>query len=74
MALRNSLLYALAASALALILGMLVAVATTSSRLLSRWLNWLVMLPLGTSAVTFGPGAVSGFRNERVFAALVSAG
>jgi len=54
MALRNSLLYALAASALALILGMLVAVATTSSRLLSRWLNWLVMLPLGTSAVTFG--------------------
>jgi thiamine transport system permease protein len=53
-ALRNSLLYALAASALALTLGMLLANATTGSRVFSRWLNWLVMLPLGTSAVTFG--------------------
>ncbi len=53
-ALRNSLLYALAASGLALVLGMMLASATTSSRLLSRLLNWLVMLPLGTSAVTFG--------------------
>jgi thiamine transport system permease protein len=53
-ALRNSLLYALAASSLALVLGMMLAVATNANRLLSRLLNWLVMLPLGTSAVTFG--------------------
>jgi len=53
-ALRNSLLYALAASALALVLGMLVALGASSSSRLGRWLDWLVMLPLGTSAVTFG--------------------
>jgi thiamine transport system permease protein len=53
-ALRNSLLYALAASALALVLGMMVALGTSTNNRLSRWLDWLVMLPLGTSAVTFG--------------------
>ncbi|MDK2979902.1 MAG: thiamine transport system permease protein [Chloroflexota bacterium] len=55
-ALRNSLLYALTASALALGLGMLLANAARTNRLLSRLLNWLVLLPLGTSAVTFGLG------------------
>jgi len=53
-ALRNSQLYALASSALALGLGLLLANAAGGRRRLSRWLNWLVMLPLGTSAVTFG--------------------
>jgi len=53
-ALRNSLLYALAASSLALVLGMLVALGASSSSRFGRWLDWLVMLPLGTSAVTFG--------------------
>ena len=55
-ALRNSLLYALTASALALGLGMLLANIARGSRTLSRLLNWLVLLPLGTSAVTFGLG------------------
>jgi thiamine transport system permease protein len=55
-ALRNSLLYALTASALALGLGMLLANTARGSRTLSRLLNWLVLLPLGTSAVTFGLG------------------
>lgn len=55
-ALRNSLLYALAASSIALVLGMMLAVGTAANRRYSRLLNGLVMLPLGTSAVTFGLG------------------
>lgn len=60
-ALRNSLLYALAASAVALLVGMLLAVLTGASRKVSRILNALVMLPLGTSAVTFGLGLFLAF-------------
>jgi thiamine transport system permease protein len=64
-ALRNSLLYALTASSLALGLGMLLAIATRASRILSRVLNWLVLLPLGTSAVTFGLGLYLAFGTGR---------
>jgi thiamine transport system permease protein len=60
-ALRNSLLYALTSSALALVLGMLLASVTITNRFLSRLVNWLVMLPLGTSAVTFGLGLFLAF-------------
>ena len=60
-ALRNSLLYALTSSALALVLGMLLASVTITNRFLSRLMNWLVMLPLGTSAVTFGLGLFLAF-------------
>ena len=60
-ALRNSLLYALAASALALLLGFLLAGATAGSRFFGRLMNWLVLLPLGTSAVTFGLGLLLAF-------------
>ena len=60
-ALRNSLMYALAASGLALLLGFLLAGATAGSRFFSRLMNWLVLLPLGTSAVTFGLGLLLAF-------------
>ncbi len=60
-ALRNSLLYALAASGLALLLGFLLAGATSRSRFLGSLMNWLVLLPLGTSAVTFGLGMLLAF-------------
>lgn len=60
-ALRNSLLYALAASGLALLLGFLLASVTSRSRFIGRLVNWLVLLPLGTSAVTFGLGLLLAF-------------
>ena len=60
-ALRNSLLYALTSSILALVLGMLLASVTFTNRFISRLVNWLVLLPLGTSAVTFGLGLFLAF-------------
>lgn len=60
-ALWNSMLYALTASVLALLLGFMLAGATSRSRLFGRLVNWLVLLPLGTSAVTFGLGLLLAF-------------
>jgi len=56
-AMRNSLLFALLALALALILGLLSAYLLARPRArASAWLDPLFMLPLGTSAVTLGLG------------------
>lgn len=55
-AVSNSLLYAAATVALALPLGMLAAYALTRQNRASRWLDPLLMLPLGASAVTLGLG------------------
>ena len=56
-AMRNSLLFALLALALALILGVLSAYLLARPRArASAWLDPLFMLPLGTSAVTLGLG------------------
>ncbi len=56
-ALRNSLGFALAATALALTIGLTAAVVIAHrSGPASRWFDTLLMLPLGTSAVTIGFG------------------
>jgi thiamine transport system permease protein len=55
----NSLAYAAAATAIALAVGTLAAVAVTWRR--ARWLDLLVMVPLGASAVMLGFGFVIGF-------------
>lgn len=60
-ALRNSMLIALGASCLSLGLAFLVVRTTEGRRVLQRLLNGLVMLPLGTSAVTFGLGLFLAF-------------
>jgi thiamine transport system permease protein len=61
-AVRNSLLFALAAMGLSLVLGVTAAVAIGGRRrgrsLLARLLDPLLMLPLGTSAVTLGLGYI----------------
>jgi thiamine transport system permease protein len=60
-AMRNSLMFALSSTLLALALGL--AAAYTLARP-SRWANWLdpiMMLPLGTSAVTLGLGFLVAF-------------
>ena len=55
----NSLLFATAATALALALGTLVAVSTVRTG--ARWLDAVAMLPLGVSAVMLGFGFVIAF-------------
>ncbi len=56
---RNSLLFALVAMALATVIGMLAATVITGRvGPLSRWFDLTLMLPLGTSAVTIGFGFI----------------
>ncbi len=65
----NSLVYAAATAAVALPIGMLAVYALKRRGRLSRWLDGLIMLPLGTSAVTLGLGFVitfSGFTTSPV--------
>ena len=55
----NSIAYATAATAIALAIGGLAAVATASRS--ARWLDTAVMLPLGASAVMLGYGVLIAF-------------
>jgi thiamine transport system permease protein len=58
----NSLVYALAATALAVVVGGLAAFAVAGSRSRgTRWLDLLLMLPLGASAVMVGFGFLIAF-------------
>lgn len=55
----NSLLFAMAATVIATVVGILAAtVINGSSGSLSRWFDLTLMLPLGTSAVTIGFGFI----------------
>ncbi|GAB4250023.1 MAG: iron ABC transporter permease [Thermoleophilia bacterium] len=61
-ALRNSLVFALAAMGVALVVGLTAATVTSYRRgPVSRWFDVLLMLPLGTSAVTIGLGFILAF-------------
>jgi thiamine transport system permease protein len=57
-ALRNSLFYAMAASALALIFGSLATYALLQKSRWNKYFDPLIMLPMGTSAVTLGLGFI----------------
>jgi thiamine transport system permease protein len=58
-AVRNSLLFASVAMGIALIVGVMAsAVITLRKGSLSRWFDMVLMLPLGTSAVTIGFGFI----------------
>ncbi len=58
-AMRNSLLFAAVAMAIALVVGITAATVITSKRgRLSTWFDMVLMLPLGTSAVTVGFGFI----------------
>ncbi len=62
LAIRNSLLFAGMATALSLVLGTLTATALARSRgAFGRWLDPIVLLPLGASAVTLGFGYILAF-------------
>jgi len=60
-ALRNSVLFAGASMTIALILGIMISVSFSKSERSNKYLDFLVMLPLGTSAVTLGMGYLSAF-------------
>jgi thiamine transport system permease protein len=58
-AVANSMTYAVAAMAIAVVVGMLAAVIITRRNSpVSRWFDVVLMLPLGTSAVTIGFGFI----------------
>lgn len=57
-AVRNSLQYAAATVVISVVLGFLAASALNRPARLNRWVDPLLMLPLGTSAVTLGLGYV----------------
>ena len=60
-ALRNSVLFAAASMTTALILGIMISVSSSKNERSNKYLGLLVMLPLGTSAVTLGLGYLSAF-------------
>lgn len=62
-AIRNSILYALQAVVLSLVLGFLATYALQGLKRFSRVLDPLIMLPLGASAVTLGLGFVIVFNH-----------
>jgi thiamine transport system permease protein len=55
---RNSLIYAGATVLISVVLGFLAAYALARPARINRWLDPLLMLPLGTSAVTLGLGFI----------------
>ena len=67
----NSVLYASATVLVALPLGLLAVYALNRRSRLSRWLDGLIMLPLGTSAVTLGLGFVVTFNRFTDFPLLI---
>jgi len=62
-AVRNSLLFATAATITAMIIGTLAALAAVSGTRAGRLMDGALMLPLGTSAVTLGLGLLLAFRS-----------
>jgi len=62
-AVQNSLLFAAAATIVAMIIGTLAALAAVSGTRPGRLMDGALMLPLGTSAVTLGLGLLLAFRS-----------
>jgi len=60
-ALKNSVLYAVVSMTTALIIGTMISVSSSKNKQSNKYLSFLVMLPLGTSAVTLGLGYLSAF-------------
>jgi thiamine transport system permease protein len=62
LAVRNSILFALAATLIAMLVGTAAAAAAVGQSRLARAVDATLMLPLGTSAVTLGFGLLLAFR------------
>ena len=68
-ALRNSVLFALAAMVISIIMAICVAVGSSWSSRVGKIMDVFVMLPLGTSAVTLGLGFLLAFSASRAMVA-----
>jgi len=62
-AIRNSIIYAASTVGITLVLGFLIAYALKKRSSFNRWMDGLLMLPLGTSAVTLGLGFILVFQD-----------
>lgn len=65
-AVKNSLVFALITVVIALILGLLAALALNKKTLWNRFMDPILMLPLGTSAVTLGLGFILVFNHPPI--------
>ncbi len=74
-AIRNSLVYALSTMLISVLLGVLAVYALNAKGKGARWLYILLMLPLGTSAVTLGLGYIIFFNrlpiDTRIYPVLI---
>jgi thiamine transport system permease protein len=64
-ALRNSVLFGFTAMLIAVVMGLCVVVGAERSKWIGKLLDAMVMLPLGTSAVTLGLGYLIAFSGSR---------
>ncbi len=64
-AVRNSLLYGFSAMLISVLIGIMVVFSSQRSRRTGKWMDILIMLPLGTSAVTLGLGYLLAFSGSR---------
>jgi thiamine transport system permease protein len=60
-AIKNSMLYAVASMTISVLLGSIISFGNSQKGRSKRWLDLLIMLPLGTSAVTLGLGYLTVF-------------
>jgi thiamine transport system permease protein len=63
-AVKNSMLYAVASMAISVLLGSIISFGNSRNSRSKRWLNLLIMLPLGTSSVTLGLGYLTVFSSS----------
>lgn len=62
----NSILYAAASMMISLLLGTIISFMNASNKKSNRWMDVIMMLPLGTSAVTLGLGYLTVFSSSPV--------
>ena len=63
-AIKNSMLYAAGSMVISIILGAIISFGNSRSGRSNKWIDLLIMLPLGTSAVTLGLGYLTVFSSS----------
>ena len=63
-AVKNSILYAAGSMVISIMLGAIISFGNSSSGRSRKWIDLLIMLPLGTSAVTLGLGYLTVFSSS----------
>jgi len=63
-AVKNSILYAVGSMGISMLLGIIISIGNARGDRSKKWLDLLIMLPLGTSAVTLGLGYLTVFSSS----------